>query len=87
MWFDDYTTDLTLPKEWEDQSYKNDVCPSWVYKNYRIFINHYDKTKRTDDTDDQPRFTICLDEDYINTSGMGFYVQVNKLNELINLIK
>ena len=41
MWFDDYTTDLTLPKEWEDQSYKNDVCPSWVYKNYRIFINHY----------------------------------------------
>ena len=86
-WFEEYTKDLTIPKEWEEQSYKNDVCPSWVYKDYRIFINHYDKNKRTDETAKDPRFTVCLDEDYINCSGMWFYVQVDNLNEVIKLIK
>jgi hypothetical protein len=55
-YFADCVEDLNLPKEWENISYGNDVCPSYLYKGYVIFIDHKDKNKR--EVMDQYRFLI-----------------------------
>tara|TARA_R110000850_G_C9835636_1_gene453773 strand:+ start:481 stop:777 length:297 start_codon:yes stop_codon:yes gene_type:complete len=42
-WSEEYTKDLTIPEEWENVSYKNDIAPSWHYNGWHIYIHHYDK--------------------------------------------
>ena len=85
-WHKHYSNDLELPKSWIDESYGNDVCPSWVYKDYRIFINHYNKNERTDDTNNKPRFTIFLNNDYINCNEPWLYITTNKFSEVLKTI-
>lgn len=40
--FPDYdtTTLPTIPSDWIDTSWRNDVCPSWQFGEYQIFINY-----------------------------------------------
>jgi len=35
----DYYKDLDIPKDWENISYSNDELPSFLYKDYQIWIN------------------------------------------------
>ena len=42
-WSEEYTKDLTIPSEWENVSYKNDLAPSWHCNGWQIYIHHYDK--------------------------------------------
>jgi hypothetical protein len=38
--FNECTADLTLPDNWENISYKNDACPSWLVNGFQVFIDH-----------------------------------------------
>ena len=82
-----YAEDIKIPTSWVDESYGNDVCPSWVYKEYRIFINHRLSSKRTDQTEDDPRFTIVLNRDYVDCCGMWLFVQTNSFDEVLSITK
>ena len=35
-----------IPKAWENVSYANDTCPSFLFNNYLIFIDHKNEKKR-----------------------------------------
>tara|TARA_R110002073_G_scaffold7672_3_gene43404 strand:- start:1171 stop:1722 length:552 start_codon:yes stop_codon:yes gene_type:complete len=37
--WEDYYKDLDIPKDWENISYSNDEYPSFLYKDYQIWIN------------------------------------------------
>ena len=37
--WEDYYKDLDIPKDWENISYGNDELPSFLYKDYQIWIN------------------------------------------------
>ena len=38
--FKECVADLNIPKGWEDISYRNDACPSWLYNDFQIMILH-----------------------------------------------
>jgi hypothetical protein len=82
-----YADDLNIPTSWVDESYNNDVCPSWVYKEYRIFINHRLSSERTDQTEDALRFWICLNSDYIDLNEMWLYVSTDSFDEVLSITK
>ena len=60
-WSEEYTKDLTIPKEWENVSYKNDLAPSWHYNGWHIYINHYDKNNPLREGAEF-RFCVMVDE-------------------------
>ena len=65
-YFEDCTSDLTIPDEWENESFQNDTCPSWVFKGFHIMIHHADPNKREKGFEDSPRFHIFRRNDYAN---------------------
>ena len=50
-----------IPKEWEHTSYGNDMCPSYGYKNKKVFIDHPNAKQREDET--LSRFSITDDDE------------------------
>ena len=42
----DQTTLPAIPATWVDTSWRNDVCPSWQFGEYQIFIDHANPTER-----------------------------------------
>tara|TARA_Y100000401_G_scaffold17705_1_gene11952 strand:+ start:1497 stop:2045 length:549 start_codon:yes stop_codon:yes gene_type:complete len=53
----DYYKDLTIPSDWVDVSYSNDVLPSFQTSeddaiSMHVFIDSYDETVRADNTED-----------------------------------
>ena len=48
--------DLNIPKEWENTSSSNDACPSFIYKDYQIFIDDINVNER--ENQDWKRFSI-----------------------------
>ena len=48
--------DLNIPKEWENSSSPNDACPSFIYKDYQIFIDDINVNER--ENQDWKRFSI-----------------------------
>ena len=61
--FDDCLRDFEKPVEWEDVSYCNDVCPSFRYKGYEIFVDHPDPEER-ELGKDRTRFSVIIALDY-----------------------
>ena len=61
-YFEDCTSDLTIPDEWENVSYQHDTCPSWCFKGFHIMIQHANPKKRA--FEDSPRFYIFRENDY-----------------------
>ena len=78
--FEEYTKDLQIPTEWEDQSYKNDECPSWHCNGWNIYIHHYDKSKR-----DGVEFRFCVMVDNADYSEVEEYFCTNQF-ELVKRI-
>lgn len=60
--FKDCLKDFDKPDNWQDVSYYNDVCPSFHYKGYQIFVNHPDPKKR--EIKDSFRFAVIIDYEY-----------------------
>lgn len=62
-YFDSCVEDLDIPEEWECVSYYNDVCPSWEYNGWHIFIEHrYSELREY--WEDIGRFCLYRAEDY-----------------------
>jgi hypothetical protein len=40
-----------IPKHWTDISWQHDVCPSWQWGVYQIFVDYLEA--------DQERFSVC----------------------------
>lgn len=65
-YFDACVEDLDIPEEWECVSYYNDVCPSWEYNGWHIFIEHrYPELREY--WEDIGRFCLYRAEDYGTT--------------------
>ena len=65
-YFEDCTSDLTIPDEWENVSYEFNTCPSWCFKGFRILIQHADPKERK--FENSPRFYIFRANDRGNSS-------------------
>jgi len=63
--FEDCLKDFNVPEGWVNISYKNDVCPSFYYKGYQIFVNHPDPKER--EIEDSFRFAVIIDYEYAYT--------------------
>ena len=59
--FDECTTDITMPQGWKDISYKNDACPSWSFNGYQVFIHHPDPNERECGSETS-RFCVMLEK-------------------------
>ncbi len=44
--FEECVADLSKLDGWDDISHGNDVCPSWSYKGWHVFIDHPDAKQR-----------------------------------------
>ena len=51
-----------IPKEWEHTSYGNDACPSYSFKNKKLFIDHPNPKMR--EGEDWKRFSVTDDDEY-----------------------
>lgn len=64
--FKECVADLTMPKGWEDVSYGNDTCPSWLYRGFQVMIDHPDFKQRetNNENENAPRFYIFRAQEY-----------------------
>ncbi|OCC05135.1 hypothetical protein BA190_09470 [Labrys sp. WJW] len=49
-----------IPAHWVDQSWHNDMCPSWAAGLATVFVDHVQPEKR--DIPDLPRFSVMVGE-------------------------
>lgn len=59
--FPDFKLDVTIPSDWSDTSYHNDVCPSYRKsfpsgRSLRIWVDFADPARR--EYPNSPRFTV-----------------------------
>ena len=82
--FPNYDDTLTFPEGWEDISWHNDACPSFVRKfgdvEFRIFCDFVDPDMR--EMQGALRFVIYI-EDEVNYNCIG---QTDTLKEAINCV-
>tara|TARA_R100000664_G_C2680434_1_gene88663 strand:- start:237 stop:575 length:339 start_codon:yes stop_codon:yes gene_type:complete len=65
--FKECVEDIKIPTSWENESYLGgDLCPSYSYNGYQIWIAHRDKS-RNEWPCNHERFAITILEEY----GMG----------------
>ena len=62
-YFDSCVEDLEIPEGWECLAYYNDVCPSWGFNGWQIFIEHRHPELRVF----LPRFNCFPEADYGDT--------------------
>ena len=62
-YFQDCLKDFSKPKNWENLSYHHDVCPSFGYNGYQIFIDHPNPKER-ELGEDSTRFHVIVALDY-----------------------
>ncbi len=67
--FKECVADLTMPKGWEDVSYGNDTCPSWMYRGFQVMIDHPNLNERENQSDphhmwQDKRFYIFRAQEY-----------------------
>ena len=60
--FKDCLKDFDKPDNWEDVSYYNDVCPSFEYNGYQIFVDHPDPKQR--ELEGAFRFAVIISLEY-----------------------
>jgi len=73
-YFKECVEDLEIPKDWEDLSYQHDVCPSFEYKGFHIFVNHKDPKQR-DGYEEDPIVYGYENEEYdLANIGQRFYI-------------
>ena len=61
--FSECTADLKRPKGWKNSTWGNDVCSSWSFDGYQVFIDHPNPNERELGAD-IPRFRIILEKEY-----------------------
>tara|TARA_Y100000114_G_scaffold41015_1_gene36517 strand:- start:641 stop:967 length:327 start_codon:yes stop_codon:yes gene_type:complete len=70
--FEECVADVSekIPNTWKDVSWGNDVCPSYSYNGWQIFIDHPDTDKRELNEDGRepvvPRFGVIVEANYGN---------------------
>tara|TARA_Y100000114_G_scaffold71311_1_gene65294 strand:+ start:1852 stop:2463 length:612 start_codon:yes stop_codon:yes gene_type:complete len=65
-YFDSCVEDLEIPEGWECHAYYNDVCPSWEFNGWQVFIEHRHFELR-EYWDGLPRFNCFPEADYGDT--------------------
>lgn len=84
-YFKECVEDLDIPKSWQNESFPSgDVCPSYTYKGYQIWIAHRDKS-RNEWPCDQERFAISILEEY--GMGDGWVLRSNSFDEILKEIE
>ena len=61
MLFQGYFEDVNIPKNWEDISYKNDACPSWLVNGFQVFIDHPEPERR--ECEPCERFHVAIESE------------------------
>ena len=60
-----------IPKKWEHTSYGNDACPSYSFKNKKLFIDHPNPKMR--EGEDWKRFSVTDDDEYSDDYQMTIF--------------
>ena len=78
----DIIIDVPIPHEWESYSYKNDVCPSFIFGKLQIFVCD-EKTKKLEQFN--PKYTVMYADDY----GAGYDPLLNSddWEEVLKFVK
>jgi len=50
--------DISIPSTWEDTSWHNDACPSFQFRNLRIYVDYFDLSDR--ECESEFRFSVQL---------------------------
>jgi hypothetical protein len=74
----DTATLPSIPATWEDISWRNDVCPSWQFENFHIFINAANPDDRETGGE---RFSVC------NIETGDCFLSSDNWNEILNYTK
>ena len=70
-----------IPKNWEHTSYGNDACPSYSFKNKKLFIDHPNPKMR--EGEDWKRFSITNDDEYSD----NYQVNVLETDDFDTVVK
>lgn len=83
FYFSGFWEDLPIPKEWRNESWTNDACPSWSYNGWHIFVDHPDHTQSECRDFPEGRFSVQPLADY----GSGGGKNLNTFEEVLEHIK
>ena len=71
-----------IPKACEDVSYANDTCPSFLFNNYLIFIDHKNEKQR--ELQGYKRFHIINNDDYGN--GVKPLLETDEFSKVLEFV-
>ena len=75
--------DITIPPEWEHESYFNDAYPSFGFNGYQIWVAHKDPKQR-ETGGDWLRFALTLLKEY---GTEGWIYQTDSFDEVMQEIQ
>lgn len=81
--WDQYANDLPIPAQWEDASYGNDACPSFVFEGYQIFHDHPNPDER--EIPEWERFRVIIESQYGEHDGWA--LATDDFNEVLEAVK
>ena len=82
--FKECIKDLSIPNEWENISYKNDACPSFLFNGWQIFINHKDPKQR--EIEEQLRFFVHKAEEY-GEADLSLFLETDELDHVFKFLE
>ena len=76
-----------IPKKWDNTSWLNDGCPSFIYKNLQIWVDHEDVNNR--EYEGTKRYGVeILDDDLClpDETERRFLLSTDDFNELLKFV-
>ena len=76
--------DLTIPNDWQDITYSNDACPSYLTGKFQIFCEHRLKEQR--ECPSWKRFQAIQVNDDLERIDNGISFEAETMEELLSLL-
>lgn len=76
--------DLTIPNDWQDITYSNDACPSYLTGKFKIFCDHRLKEQR--ECPSWERFQAIQVNDDLERIDNGISFEAETMEELFSLL-
>ena len=82
--FKECIKDLNLPNGWENISYGNDVCPSFLFNGWQIFIDHKDPKQR--ELEGQTRFIVKKEKEY-GQGDLSLFLETDDFDHVLKILE
>ena len=77
--------DLTIPNDWEDITYGNDACPSYLSGKFQIFCDHKDADQR--ECPSWKRFSAIKVNDDLEPIDNAIGFECETIEEVVRVLK